>query len=125
VTPPATGEPTNQPTDQPSQPTDQPSQPTGQPSSAPSSQPTEIEDLPVPSGPGKGRLTTLRGTVSPGVERGCLLLTTDRGVFQLLGAARAQLRPGMTVEVDGAPDDQLSTTCQQGTPFLVAAVRTS
>ena len=117
MTPPATGEPTNQPSNRPS------NQPSNQPSGAPSPLPTEIEDLPVPSAPGKGRLTTLRGTVSPGVERGCLLLTTDRGVFQLLGPARAHLRPGMTVEVDGAPDDQLLTTCQQGTPFLVTTVR--
>ena len=123
MTPPATGEPAKQPTNRSSkEPTNQP---TGRPSNAPSPRPTEIEDLPVPSAPGRGPLTTLRGTVSPGVEVGCLLLSTDRGVFQLLGPARAQLRPGMTVEVDGAPDDQLSTTCQQGTPFLVTAVRLS
>jgi len=83
----------------------------------------EVEDLVVPSGQARGRRTTLRGTVSPGVEAGCLLLTTDRGVFQLLGPALAQLRPGMTVEVDGAPDDQLETVpLSDGGPGFVDAM---
>jgi hypothetical protein len=85
--------------------------------------PTFTEDLPVTTPPaGKGRFMTIRGTIQPGVEPGCLILSTDNEVFQLVGPPTANLKAGMTVEVSGAPDKTLVTTCQQGTPFVVTKI---
>ena len=77
----------------------------------------------VPTGKGaRGRFSTLRGTVTQG-EEGCFLLQTPTGVYALIGPQRGMLYAGMRAEVQGAPDDTAMTTCQQGTPFLVTAVR--
>jgi hypothetical protein len=93
----------------------------GDPSAPPS--PTFTEDLPVTTPPaGSGRFMTIRGTIQPGVEPGCLILSTDKGVFQLVGPPTAGLKAGMSVEVSGAPDKTIVTICQQGTPFVVAKV---
>jgi hypothetical protein len=83
------------------------------------SQPTRPEPSNSPRPAGRGQLRTIRGTIQPGVESGCLILSTDEGVFQLVGAPTAGLKAGMTVEVSGTPDDTIVTTCQQGTPFVV------
>ena len=63
-------------------------------------------------------LRVLSGTVTAGVEYGCLLL--DR--YQLVGGPRELLTPGTRVRVTGRPDPTLRTTAQQGTPFVVSAV---
>jgi hypothetical protein len=86
---------------------------------------TYVEDLPgpLPMPSRKGSVRTLSGTVSDGVEAGCLVLTTDEGLFQLLGPGRAGLRAGMRVAVDGAVKSDLATTCQQGMPFVVSSYR--
>lgn len=80
------------------------------------------EDLhplpPVGKGPASS-MRTLTGTVQSGVEQGCLLLEG----FQLLGGDQDLLTSGSVVVVEGRPDRMLSTTCQQGTPFVVSAVR--
>lgn len=59
----------------------------------------------------------LTGTVSAGVEYGCLLL----GRYQLIGGPRDVLRPGARVKVVGRPQPRMITTAQQGTPFVVTA----
>jgi hypothetical protein len=88
-----------------------------------SSPPTFTEDLPVTTPPaGRGRFMTIRGTIQPGVEPGCLILPTDEGSFQLVGPPAAGLKAGMTVEVSGAPDETIATTCQQGIPFIATKV---
>lgn len=87
-------------------------------SALPTGEVTDLPSGPLP-GAGKGRLMTVHGTVTAGEESGCLLITTPDGVFNLVGAKRGTLRPGMNVEITGAPDDNLSTTCQQGRPFFV------
>ena len=61
---------------------------------------------------------TVTGTVSEGVEPGCLLL--DR--YLLVGGDRDQLRPGARVTVTGRVDHGLLSTCQQGVPLVVASV---
>ncbi len=88
----------------------------GQPS------PTVSADLPATPSAGRGRFMTIRGTIEPGVEAGCLILTTSHGVYLLVGPQTAGLTAGMTVEVKGAPDDTVATACQQGIPFIVTEV---
>ena len=66
-------------------------------------------------------LVTLRGTVSPGVEAGCTILTAGDRVYELQGPAVANLRHG-AVAVHGYTVEGLMTICQQGTPFRVLEV---
>jgi hypothetical protein len=75
---------------------------------------------PVPTtepAPPAGELT-VTGTVSEGVEPGCLLLDG----YLLVGGDRDQLRPGTRVAVTGRVDRGLLSTCQQGVPLVVASV---
>ncbi|GAA4925109.1 hypothetical protein LX16_0147 [Stackebrandtia albiflava] len=62
---------------------------------------------------------TITGTVSSGVESGCVLLEYDGTVYNLVGGDAGILTAGATVEVTGRVDEGLMTTCQQGTPFVV------
>ena len=85
------------------------------------SQPPPIPKIPSPALP-----VVLRGVLQPGVESGCLLLATPAGVYVLLGDVRLDGRPagaGTAVEVTGTPSPDRATTCQQGTPLVVQAVR--
>jgi copper(I)-binding protein len=75
-----------------------------------------------PSTPPSRPEVTLRGLVEAGVEPGCLVLSTDRGQFLLLGADPLVVRPGAEVVVEGVPRPDQATTCQQGTPFTVREV---
>lgn len=81
-------------------------------------------DLPAPSkpAPGEAGASTLTGTVSAGVEPGCLVLDGHLLVFDD-PALKSKAEPGAQVTVSGRADPGLMTTCQQGTPFLVTAVR--
>jgi hypothetical protein len=98
---------------------------TTSPSTSPSTSP--LEDLPLPSGStaGRGVLLTVQGTVTEGVEAGCLLFTTEPpaadGPWVLVGNTE-DLEPGMTVTLRGSRRDDVMTTCQQGLPFQVEAV---
>ena len=73
---------------------------------------------------GAAGTTTLTGTVTEGVESGCVVLTDDAGtVLATLMGLDTQAAPiGSTVEVTGEFED-LMTTCQQGKPFTVTAVQ--
>ncbi|NKE60005.1 hypothetical protein FXN61_25685 [Lentzea sp. PSKA42] len=62
---------------------------------------------------------TVRGTVSAGVEAGCLILDTGTAQYLLLGADTAIAVAGAEVEVTGKAEPGAMTTCQQGTPFHV------
>ncbi len=64
-------------------------------------------------------MRTLTGTVTAGVEHGCLLL----GEFLLVGGDRTMIQAGAYVTVTGRVVPDLITTCQQGTPFVVASAR--
>ena len=72
-----------------------------------------------PGSPTTAGTTTLTGTVTAGVEAGCVLL--DR--YLLVGGPRELLRAGATVTVTGRVQPDLMTTCQQGTPFVVESAR--
>jgi hypothetical protein len=77
----------------------------------------------VPPPPGGEAPKTIRGTVTEGVEAGCLLLTANTESYVLIGGDRNVLQPGRTVEVTGVPDPGMVTTCQQGTPMKVTSAR--
>ncbi|WP_373315526.1 hypothetical protein [Planosporangium mesophilum] len=104
-------------------------------SSAAQPSPSYPEDLPPPSREGKmpglpGRpgdpssqpagTTTVTGTVTAGVEPGCMLLD---GRYLLVGGPRDQLHDGARVAVTGRAQPDMMSTCQQGTPFIVESVK--
>jgi hypothetical protein len=105
----------------------------GAPAPAPSSIAPGTTELPAADLPGAGEpvpgaagAKTISGTVTAGVEPGCLLLT-DGGAEHLLifddPAMRADAAVGAKVTVSGRAQPDQMTTCQQGTPFIVTAVR--
>ncbi|GAA2725948.1 hypothetical protein [Cellulomonas aerilata] len=77
------------------------------------------EDLPLPAATGTPVQAT--GTVTQGVEHGCLLLE-DGGTTYLLLGFPDQLPVGAEVTVEGTLAEDVMTTCQQGTPLLVRTV---
>lgn len=102
-------------------------------SSSPTSD-TSTPDLPAPLPPSSAPITppptttpsralepgmTVRGTVSGGVESGCLILNTGTAQYLLLGADPAIAVAGAEIEVTGRAQPDQMTTCQQGTPFAV------
>jgi hypothetical protein len=92
--------------------------PTMPPTQPPSDEPT-FAPTPVPSGKPDQRSTTVSGTISLGVEAGCLMLNAGKAQYQLVGGDRNLLRAGRTVKVVGVIRTDLLTTCQQGTPLVV------
>lgn len=64
-------------------------------------------------------LRTLTGIVTAGVEHRCLLLEG----YLLVGGDREVIRAGAHLTVTGRIVPDLVTTCQQGTPFVVASAR--
>jgi hypothetical protein len=80
-------------------------------------------NLTVPPSKGAGRVTTLRGVVSEGVEAGCVILTSGGVVYELRGAPVRRLKSGQRVEVEGRVETEMLSVCQQGTIFTVTAVR--
>ena len=85
--------------------------------------------LPTVPSAGTGTEVTLRGTVREGVEASCVLLVDDDGAVlaNLLGndapEITAELTTGARVEVTGSFLQGVMTTCQQGPPFQVTAVK--
>jgi hypothetical protein len=85
----------------------------------------------VPSGsaspaPGAAEAKTITGTVTAGVEPGCLLLAGDREAHLLVfddESLRSQAKVGERLTVTGRAEPDTMTTCQQGIPFIVTAVR--
>jgi hypothetical protein len=71
--------------------------------------------------PAAGAVQSLTGTVTAGVEPGCLLLDEH---LLIMNDARQQAvaKAGARVTVTGRADEGVMTTCQQGTPFIVATV---
>lgn len=96
----------------------------GSPSPAESPTSTPVEDL-TPTSPGPDRAIDVRGTITEGVEAGCLVFTpesaTTDGSWVLVGNT-AGLEAGQTVTLRGTPAPEVMTTCQQGTPFRVESV---
>jgi hypothetical protein len=72
--------------------------------------------LTLPAGTAKpGSTLTLTGTVTGGVEGGCLLLDG----YLLLNPNPRVVREGARVTVTGEVRQDMMTTCQQGTPFMI------
>jgi hypothetical protein len=103
--------------------------PPGAPASSSPASDTSTPSIPEPLPPSSAPLTTtptrapgvttVRGTVSAGVEAGCLLLNTGSTQYLLLGADTSIAVNGAEIEVSGKADPGAMTTCQQGTPFQV------
>ena len=98
---------------------------------------SEVVDLPVPTAktsgpagePSAGRplegARTISGTVTAGVEPGCLLITDGTGSHLLVfddPAMRAEASVGAKVKVNGRSEPGMMSTCQQGVPFVVVSV---
>ncbi len=62
---------------------------------------------------------TLTGTVTAGVEHGCLLLDG----YLLVGGDPTVIHAGAQITVTGRVVPDLVTTCQQGTPLVVLSAR--
>lgn len=96
---------------------------TSAPTSAPASSAASTGSMVASSLPA-GTTTTLQGTVTEGVESGCVVLVDSSGAVSAnlqgwdLGAHPFDTK----VEVTGAFEPDMMTTCQQGTPFEVTAV---
>ena len=87
---------------------------------APSSAvPTEESSPAKPAGAGS---KTLSGTIIAGVEPGCLLLD-DHLLLIEDPTLKAAAKAGASVTVTGRAEEGMMTTCQQGTPFVVTAIR--
>jgi hypothetical protein len=71
-----------------------------------------------------GPTVTLQGTVSMGVEPGCIILDADDGQsYLLLDGDREIIMSGGRIEVEAVLEPDIMTTCQQGTPVTVLSVR--
>lgn len=93
----------------------------GAPEPAPAS--TVPSDV-ASSAPAAGGIT-LTGTVTAGVEPGCLLLKAPDGEHLLIfkdEAMKQSVQVGSKATVVGQPDAELMTTCMQGEPFVVSSV---
>ncbi|RSM51095.1 hypothetical protein DMB66_42730 [Actinoplanes sp. ATCC 53533] len=95
------------------------SAPAATPAVPPSAAPTEESGATKPPA---GGVQTLTGTITAGVEPNCLLLEDH---LLIISDAKLQstAKAGATVTVTGQAAQGMMTTCQQGTPFLVATLR--
>jgi hypothetical protein len=104
-----------------------PSAPGGAPTSAQSSAQSSAQPSTEPSaGRPSAGAETLTGTVEPGVEPGCLLLTGSGKDHLLLfdqQSLKTQAKPGSSITVTGTAKPGQLSTCQQGIPFIVTSVR--
>jgi len=99
--------------------------------SSPAPASSEIVDLPLPSTSAKPRkpvagTQTITGTVASGVEPGCLVLESGGASYLLIfddEAMRSDAPAGKKVTLVGQTAPDMMSTCQQGTPFVVGAVR--
>ena len=91
-------------------------------SSAPAPAPASSEPAPASSAPASPAKETLTGTITAGVEPDCLLLEDHLLVIQD-PKLKAAAKVGATVTVTGRAERGMMTTCQQGTPFVVTALR--
>lgn len=92
----------------------------GAPASA--APPSTSSAAPSADAPGE----TLSGTVAAGVEPNCLILQGG-GTHHVLifgdPSLRAVAKVGSSITVTGRAEPGQMTTCQQGVPFIVTAVR--
>ena len=104
---------------------------------APTPSASDVVDLPLPTAktsgpagePSSGRPVaggqTITGTVTAGVEPGCLLIADSSGSHLLIfddPALRDAAAVGAKVKVNGKSEPNMMSTCQQGVPFVVVSV---
>ena len=96
--------------------------PAGVPSSAPAAASAVPTQEPGTAEPSAGGTRTVTGTISAGVEPGCLLL---EDLLLIINDPEQQsaAKVGATVTVTGRAQPGMMTTCQQGTPFIVTTLR--
>jgi hypothetical protein len=90
-----------------------------------SAQPSAQSAEPPSDRPSSGS-ETLSGTVAAGVEPNCLILQSADSHHVLIfadPALRSQATVGSSITVTGRAKPSQMTTCQQGVPFIVTAVR--
>jgi hypothetical protein len=95
------------------------------PSSPPSSAAAEPSTEPS-GGPTGAGAKTISGTVEEGVEPGCRLLKDATGSYLLVfgeTGLKAEAPVGAKVTLTGTAKPGMMSTCQQGVPFMVTAVR--
>ena len=88
---------------------------------APTSSAVPTEESATTEPPAAGK-KTLTGTITAGVEPGCLLLEDHLLVIKDT-ALKSVATVGASVTATGEAQPGMMTTCQQGTPFLVATIR--
>lgn len=71
---------------------------------------------------GAGESLTISGSISSGVETGCVLLEYEGTTYNLVGAETEELESGAEVEVSGTVSEDAMSICQQGVPFEVDSV---
>jgi hypothetical protein len=83
-----------------------------------------IPDADISGTPKPGLTETVTGTVTAGVEPGCLMLNGSKGPYLLIvtGDMTKTVKVGTSVSVTGQAKPGMITTCQQGTPFVVTKV---
>jgi hypothetical protein len=89
---------------------------------------TEPSAAPTRTKPPAASTETISGTVTAGVEPNCLLLQDATGSHLLHfsdPAMRADASVGSKVTLTGHSEPTMMSTCQQGVPFIVTAVRPS
>ncbi|WP_148088130.1 hypothetical protein [Couchioplanes caeruleus] len=89
------------------------------PASVPSAVPGEESSAKPPAASGS---RTISGKITAGVEPNCLLLGDNLLVFDQ-ESLRTKAKVGATVTVTGRSEAGMMSTCQQGTPFIVTAIR--
>jgi hypothetical protein len=70
----------------------------------------------------QGEITVV-GVIEEGVEHGCTILRSGEALYQLIGSTDPLIVIGARLSVTGKPNPGLVTTCQQGLPLQVTAVR--
>ena len=104
---------------------------TAKPSAAgPSGRPTGATPSAGTGSPGAGPsgaaggTTTLTGTIEAGVESGCFVLVGQDGTVlaNLIGIDAVATPAGSVVDVTGTFEEDMMTTCQQGTPFSITSI---
>lgn len=79
--------------------------------------------LPTPRSSPTPEQVTVTGTVTAGVEPGCLVLDTGTMRYLLLDGDRSLLEPDRRVTVSGIERPGKPTTCMEGVPLQVTDIR--
>jgi hypothetical protein len=98
----------------------------GTASPSPSGAPVSVSGVPILPEPSASATETISGTVSAGVEPHCLILQDNKGSHVLIfgdSSLRDSAPAGANVTLVGHAAPTMMTTCQQGVPFIVSAVR--